>query len=507
MVLTVYALIAASFIYVVYVHISTYLKRRSYSHIPSFPIPLTWRWYLGNLYLIRKKGSEMGLEGSSFSMSKVAEALRKELETESYVIFFPGIALVYTVSIPVVSKVFSDHKTFLKEDPRAGNLAYVNGERVFGHNGILTEAGTDVWYYKRKMMDPAFQKKFLKCLMGDMTNSANKLCQYLEGKKSQNAIDIFGIMNRVALEVVCTCGFSLKDDFIMRETSDLNKATETIFEALTLNFRTRGFSFRLPWTFREEKRRLKDACALIRGTMRALLAERIKKNSEDPESISNDVLDHIIKGNKFSDKISIEDICDDFFAFLVAGMETTAITMSITIWLLLKHPEISQKVVEEVNEVYGEKDELDYEDLNRLVFLEQCIKECLRMHPPAQLSSRVSPKHDVTINGLLIPGKSIIMLPTEAIQSLEAHWPDPHIFDPDRFAPGKKIEPFTYFPFTAGPRQCIGKHFAIMEAKVVLAKFYRTFNYYDPYPEEKILEKKSTLTAKPKNGVFIGIEH
>ena len=296
MVLAVYAVIAASFIYVVYVHISTYLMRRSYSHIASFPIPLTWRWYLGNVSLMQKKGSEMGLEGSSFSFSKVAEGLRKELGTETFVIFFPGVAVVYTVSIPVVSKVFSDHKTFLKEDPRAGRLAYVNGERVFGHNGILTEAGTDVWYYKRKMMDPAFQKKFLKCLMGDMTNSANKLCQYLEGKKSQSAFDIFGILNRVALEVVCTCGFSLKDDFIMRETSDLNTATETIFEALTLNFRASGSSFWLPWTYRDEKRRLKDACALMRGTMRALLTERMKKNSEDPESISNDVLDHIIKG-------------------------------------------------------------------------------------------------------------------------------------------------------------------------------------------------------------------
>ena len=105
-----------------------------------------------------------------------------------------------------------------------------------------------------------------------------------------------------------------------------------------------------------------------------------------------------------------------------------------------------------------------------------------------------------------IISESIVVLPTEAIQSLEAHWPDAHIFNPDRFEPGKKIKPFTYFPFTAGPRQCIGKHFAIMEAKIVLAKFYRTFNVYDPYPEETILEKKSTLTAKPKNGVFIGIE-
>ena len=102
--------------------------------------------------------------------------------------------------------------------------------------------------------------------------------------------------------------------------------------------------------------------------------------------------------------------------------------------------------------------------------------------------------------------ESVIFLPTEAIHHLETHWPAPHTFDPDRFAPGNKIEPFTYFPFAAGPRQCIGKHFAIMEAKIVLAKLYHTFHFYDPYPEEKKLVKKTTLTAKPKNGVFVGIE-
>ena len=107
---------------------------------------------------------------------------------------------------------------------------------------------------------------------------------------------------------------------------------------------------------------------------------------------------------------------------------------------------------------------------------------------------------------IFMSSESIIYLPTLAVHHLETLWPAPHIFDPDRFAPGNKIEPFTYFPFAAGPRQCIGKHFAIMEAKIVLAKLYHTFHFHDPYPEEKKLEKKITLTAKPKNGVFVGIE-
>jgi cholesterol 24(S)-hydroxylase len=251
------------------------------------------------------------MEGLSFSFALVMENIRKDLEAETFVMFFPGKrCLIYTVAIPVVSRVFSDHRNFLKADPRSGQLAYVNGVRVFGHKGILTEPGTEVWYHKRKMMDPAFQKKFLRCLMEDMTKSANKLCFYLEKNKSQNSLDIYSIMNRVALEIVCTCGFSLRDDFIMSETSDLNKATKDIFEILPLSFSSRGrYTFMLPWKFREEKNSLKGACDLLRGTMRVLLAERMDNNAESG-NVSNDILDHIIRG-KFA-----VDSCAMFISFI-----------------------------------------------------------------------------------------------------------------------------------------------------------------------------------------------
>ena len=297
MVLAVYAVIALFLLYVLYLHISTFFNRRRYLHIPSVPVPLSWKWYIGHIPVMQQKGKDMGLVGESFSFVRVVDQIRKDLETNSCVIFFPNAGVIFTISIPIISRVFSDHKTFLKVSAKNSRLTYVNGVRVFGPNGMLTEPGTEVWYHKRKMMDPAFQKKFLRSLMTDMTHSANQLCRYLETKKSEETQDIYNVMNRVALEVVCTCGFSLKEDFISLETSALNLAAETILNVMSMTFSSRNrFSFLLPWKFRKEKASLKESSELLRGTMRKLLAERIEKNSKFPEDMSNDILDHIIRG-------------------------------------------------------------------------------------------------------------------------------------------------------------------------------------------------------------------
>ena len=253
---------------------------------------------MGNVPLISKKSQEMEKRGLPNSFVLLSEELRRKLGTETIVIFIQHWNLIFTVSNPIISRVFSDHKTFLKGDPEESGMAFVNGTRILGKKGLLTESGTEVWYHKRKMMDPAFKKTFLKSIIGDMKKSADKLCHLLEQKNSQKSLDIYSILTRVALEIVCTCGFSLNDDFITLEQSALNEAVDTMLEVVCLAFpeSPTGFSFKLPWKFREEKARLKEASALLRGAMRKLLAERVDKNNEEPNLTSNDILAYIIKG-------------------------------------------------------------------------------------------------------------------------------------------------------------------------------------------------------------------
>ena len=277
----------------VYLHVKSYLERRRLSHIPSIPVPISWRWYFGHTHYIHKKRLELG--GKGFDFAVLCEALRQDLGVDTYVLFIFNKNMIYTLRIPVIARVFSDHKTFMKRDARQTGLSYVAGVRVFGENGILTEPGTEKWYHKRKMMDPAFQKKFLRILMGDMNSCAEKMCQYLEENKGQKTIDIYNLMNRVALEVVCTCGFDLKDDFIMAEDSKLNKAVSCVFDILALAS-LHFFDFWIPWRFRPEKKRLGESAGLLRGVLKKHLSVRLEKIAKDPSDISDDILDHIIRG-------------------------------------------------------------------------------------------------------------------------------------------------------------------------------------------------------------------
>ena len=163
--------------------------------------------------------------------------------------------------------------------------------------------------------------------------------------------------------------------------------------------------------------------------------------------------------------------------------------------------------MEEIHSVYGERETVEYDDLSKLVYLEQIIKETLRIHSPLQGTFRVSPTNrTVTIEGLTLPPKTEIFVSIQVPQTSEKYWDRPAVFDPDRFGAGKQITPFTFFAFAAGPRVCIGKHFAMMEMKVLLSKLFHDLKLCDARPGESVLEKVTSLTVKPKHGVFVNVQ-
>ena len=477
----------------------TYFHRQQYSHIPSVPIPASLKWIMGHGPFILEKAKLFG-----FDLTAIVESFRADLSTETIVIFSPGTKspMVYSIKVSFFSKILGDHKTFLKAPPA---LDYVNGVRILGPKGILLERGSEVWYHKRRVMDPAFDKKFLKILMGKMNDKAKKVSEFLDSLPDKRNINILPILERTALEVVWSCGFNMTEDIITTEKSPINQAVADIFRVGAMKI-FNGLTFWIPGTFRAEKKLLLEKVEYIRGLMKERLQNRYDSIAAGTDT-TEDILSYIIKANQFSDKLTIEDVVDDFFVFLIAGMETTAITMSILLWYMLKDKETAKRLKDEVNKTFGDKKELGFEDLNNLVYLEQCIKEVLRLHAPSRISFRMSPNKTTTVDGIELPPKSRVLVSVEAVHRLGSIWSNPDKFDPSRFEPDriKDIRPFTYMPFNAGPRVCIGRHFAMMEAKIVLSRLLRDHTFFDPDPRNSNLEIHTLILARPKHGVFVGI--
>ncbi|KAL0669632.1 hypothetical protein Bca4012_032336 [Brassica carinata] len=205
--------------------------------------------------------------------------------------------------------------------------------------------------------------------------------------------------------------------------------------------------------------------------------------------------------NKNNDNNNLQLIMDECKTFFFAGHETTALLLTWTMMLLADNPTWQEKVRDEIREVCGCDGLPSVDQLSKLTSLNKVINESLRLYPPATLLPRMA-FEDIKLGDLIIPKGLSIWIPVLAIHHSEELWgKDANEFNPERFG-GKPFAPGRHFiPFAAGPRNCIGQSFAMMEAKIILATLISKFNFAisKNYRHAPIV----VLTIKPKYGVQV----
>lgn len=161
-----------------------------------------------------------------------------------------------------------------------------------------------------------------------------------------------------------------------------------------------------------------------------------------------------------------------------------------------------QRLQEEVDAVVGFKEFVEYEDLGKLKYCGQVFKETLRLYPVAPGTAREN-LEEVTVSGFRIPAHSWIIFPFYVIHRLQNNFDDPEEFQPERFSTENCKNLGCYMPFSVGHRSCIGRQFATMEAKVILCKFFKNFNYeLDMSQSFDILD---TASLRPKGGTMVTV--
>nr|XP_056703416.1 thromboxane-A synthase [Euleptes europaea] len=204
--------------------------------------------------------------------------------------------------------------------------------------------------------------------------------------------------------------------------------------------------------------------------------------------------------------LSNDEISGQAFLFLIAGYETANSTLSFATYLLATNPECQEKLLREVDEFFAKHNVPDHQNIHELLYLDMVIAETLRMYPPAFRFTREASK-DCVILRQRVPAGFIVEIAAGQLHYNPKIWPDPEKFIPERFTAEAKRQrhPFSYLPFGAGPRGCIGVKLALTELKITLLRILQKFRF-QTCPETQIpLQLKSQATLGPKNGVYIKI--
>jgi cytochrome P450 len=194
--------------------------------------------------------------------------------------------------------------------------------------------------------------------------------------------------------------------------------------------------------------------------------------------------------------LSDDEICAELIVFLIAGHDTTATTLTYALWALGHRRDVQNKVRAEVARI-GHR-ELRPEDIPSLEYTKQVLHEALRLCPPGAAIARTA-MQDIEIDGYRVEAGTMLAVGVYALHRDPALWDHPLVFDPERFSPenSKGRDRWQYLPFGAGPRSCIGDHFAMLEATLALATIVRRIEIRSTDQEFPVIVPFTTVAAAP----------
>jgi cytochrome P450 len=201
-------------------------------------------------------------------------------------------------------------------------------------------------------------------------------------------------------------------------------------------------------------------------------------------------------------QMSTEELRDNLLTFIVAGHETTALTLAWSLYLVANDPAVQDAARAEAQAALGTR-AAGAADLPALPLVRRIVDEALRLYPPAAFLSRTAMAPDTLCEREVKVGDTVI-LPIYALHRSALLWDNPDAFDPARFADPRAIDRFAYLPFGDGPRICIGASFALQEAVIILATLLARFRF-TPVPG-RVPKPVMILTLRPEGGVWLGVE-
>jgi len=430
----------------------------------------------------------------------------------------PGVRAAIVKDPDAVQEILVEKaRSFVKSDMLRFSLYPIAGEGLFTSNGEL-------WRRQRKLMAPMFQPKAMSAYADDMVECSRSVVDRWKDGAPMRLLDE---TTRLTMSIA---GKTLFDAGSLEEAHVLG-------EALTVALDWSGWIIGRPFAIahiaaRRELGGLSDklgpgrARDLLEGARDRLArplffpgargkelaraiavlddhVETMIRRRRDAmaagERVPDDLLTRLLaaKDDEDGSGMTTTQLRDEVLTLFVAGHETTATGLAWAIYAASRSPDIYARMEAEVDAL---PDDPTIDDAPKLGHCLRVFREALRLYPPVYIFGRDT-ENDVEVAGFDLPKRTNVMMSPWVLHRVERVWPNALAFDPDRFLPEREASRhrYAYLPFGAGPRVCIGHHFAYLEAVIALAVMLRRFRF--ERAQDDVPHPSATL--RPEHGVRV----
>ncbi|KAF5285078.1 hypothetical protein FQA39_LY16767 [Lamprigera yunnana] len=379
------------------------------------------------------------------------------------------------------------------------------------------------WKRLRNLLSPAFTPSKLKMMLPLMMESVNNFVDVVKQQiETDETIDIFEIASKLTTDITISTFFGLQPNTLKDDSKEFQEISQKFFSESLRDAIVRTLSIINPeiLTFFKIRSVHKSIADFFIKMTKDIISYR-----EDNNVVRQDLMHLLlqIRNNVIIDDneigfvrnstvneektLTIEEVAAQCFIFLLAGNESTTTLISFCFYELGLNQDFQERARKEVQAVFEESNgEITLEGVQKLQFMDKCLKEALRKYPPAPVHLRECTKnYDVPNTQLTIEKGTRVFISVAGIHHDSDNYKDPDVFDPERFSSNTK--PCVWTPFGDGPRACIAPQIASLMVKLAVSLFLLNFKFtVSPKTGSTVIFKKTTFVLRPKDGIWLSIK-
>lgn len=391
---------------------------------------------------------------------------------------------------------------------------------------LIDQRGAE-WKRIRSLLTPFFSVSKLKNNLSIMHQPVKCLIQNLKRiYEKDNVFEAYCVSSSLALDVICATAFGLDVDsqndpnnqllMTLKSISNVSLISPLIFLSFVFPFLSPLLEFfnvsmfpsgYLEFFERTAKKFINDRKSSDQSR-KDFIQSMVKAHLEDLDFQTKFAMygeNHSASDDDRRRGLTDKEIMAQVLLFFLAGYDTTARTLSMFLYNIAVHPEVQEKLYKEIEQQLGDQVP-NYDAFPKLKYLDMCLSESLRLYPPLFRFDREAAE-DVTIGGITIPKRTLVVVPVWAIHHDPELWPSPDAFDPDRFSEESAThDSVSYLPFGSGLRNCIGSRFAQMELKLTIIEILRSFKLVTNDRTQIPVQFENAFFLQPKGGIWLSLE-